>query len=134
ERGSKIWKGVIDKAAPKPQIATNEMIWVPGKWRDTALLDWKRGGRFDLKIFPIPAKGARTIKIAYTQVVTPRGPWRQYIYPLPHSADGSTVADQMTVDVEVRGAARGEVRAAGYDLVADPARKDVNALTLSQRR
>jgi len=132
ERGAKIWKGVIDKAAPKKlEIASNEMIWVPGKWRDPALLDWKRGGRFELKIFPIPAKGSRTIKIAYTQVVTPRGPWRQYTYPLPHSTDGSTVADNFTVDVEVRGAANGMVRAAGYQLAADPKRTDVNALTLT---
>ena len=116
-RAQKIWNGVIEKAAPKKlEIAQNEIIWVEGGWRDPALLDWKRGGRFELRIFPIPPKGARTIKIAYTQVVTPRGPYRQYVYPLPHSADGSTVADNMTVDVEVRGAKAGQVRAAGYDM------------------
>ncbi len=130
ERGAKIWQGVIAHATPHPLEQKPEIIWVPGRWRDPALLDWKRGGRFELKIFPIPAKGKRTIKIAYTQVVTPRGPWRQYIYPLPHSADGSTVADAMSVDVEVRGSQ--QVRAAGYDLVADPARADVNAMTLHQ--
>ncbi len=132
-RAQKIWNGVIEKATQrKLEIAQDEIIWVDGSWRDPALLDWKRGGRFELRIFPIPAKGSRTIKIAYTQVVTPRGPYRQYVYPLPHSADGSTVADNMTVDVEVRGAQQGQVRAAGYDLNADPARADVNALTLKQ--
>ena len=76
ERGAKIWKGVIDKATPHhQQIASNEIIWVDGSWRDPALLDWKRGGRFELRVFPIPAKGQRTIKLAYTQVVTPRGPY-----------------------------------------------------------
>src|SRR5690242_7137625 len=98
ERGAKIWKGVIDKATPHHQELATDIIWVNGSWRDPALLDWKRGGRFELRVFPIPAKGQRTIKIAYTQVVTPRGAWREYVYPLPHSADGSTVADQMTVD------------------------------------
>src|SRR6185436_19531374 len=78
------------------------------------------------------AKGARTIKLSYTQVVTPRGPWRQYIYPLPHSQDGSTVADQFTAEVEVRGAAPGLVRAAGYDLQPDPKRQDATALAFSQ--
>ena len=130
ERGAKIWQGVIAHATPQPLEQKPEIIWVPGRWRDPALLDWKRGGRFELKIFPIPAKGKRTIKIAYTQVVTPRGPWRQYIYPLPHSTDGSTVADKMTVDVEVRGSQ--QVRAAGYDLKADPARAGVNGLALAQ--
>lgn len=133
ERAMKIWRGVIDKAAPKKiEIATNEIIWVEGAWRDPALLDWKRGGRFELRIFPIPPKGSRTIKISYTQVVTPRGPWRQYVYPLPHSIDGSTVADEFSVDVEVRGAQAGQIRTAGYELAPDPARADVNARSLKQ--
>jgi hypothetical protein len=133
-RAGKIWQGVIDKATPKmvSRRPQEDIIWVQGPWRDPALLDWKRGGRFELRIFPIPAKGARTIKIAYTQVVTPRGQGRQYVYPLPHSQDGSTVADQLTVDVEVRGAQQGGVRAVGYDLVPDPKRADVNAMTLAQ--
>jgi tetratricopeptide (TPR) repeat protein len=131
-RAQKIWQGVIDHAKPLVQHPSEDIVWVPGPWRDPALLDWQRGGRFELKVYPIPAHGERTIKIAYTQVVTPRGAWRQYVYPLPHSTDGSTVADQMTVDLEVRGAAPGSVRAANYALTADPARKDLNAMTLTQ--
>lgn len=132
-RAAKIWQGVIDKAAPV-QIArpAEEIIWVPGRWRDPALLDWKRGGRFELKIFPIPAKGARTIKLSYTQVVNPRGPFRQYTYPLAHSTDGSTVADNFSVDVEIRGATPGMVHSQGYTLTPDPARTDVTALTFAQ--
>ena len=132
-RAQKIWQGVIDKATPV-QIArpAQEIIWVPGRWKDPAMLDWKRGGRFELKVYPIPAKGARTIKLTYTQVVTPHGPFRQYIYPLAHSTDGSTVADTFTVDVEVRGAMPGLVRTQGYQMVADATRTDVTALTMTQ--
>ena len=131
-RAAKIWQGVIDKASPKlVERPSSEIIWVPGRWRDPALLDWKRGGRFELKIFPIPPKGSRTIKIAYTQVVSARGPFRQYVYPLAHSTDGSTVADNFTVDVEVRGAMPGLVRTLGYDMQRDPQRADVNALTMT---
>ncbi len=131
-RAAKIWQGVIDKATPM-QIArpSSEIIWVPGRWKDPALLDWKRGGRFELKIYPIPAKGARTIKLSYTQVVNARGPFRQYVYPLAHSADGSTVADNFTVDVEVRGALPGLVRTVGYRMTPDASRSAVNALTLA---
>ena len=133
QRAQKIWKGVIDKAAPhRDPLIQEEIVWVPGPWRDPALLDWKRGGRFELRIFPIPAKGARTIKLAYTQVVTPRGAAREYVYPLPHSSDGSTVADAMKIDVEVRGAKPGTVRSAGYDLKADQTRNDVSALSFAQ--
>ncbi|HEY6032864.1 MAG TPA: VIT domain-containing protein, partial [Kofleriaceae bacterium] len=136
ERATKIWKGVIDKATPKhierDPLIQQEIVWVPGPWKDPALLDWKRGGRFELKIYPIPAKGQRTIKLSYTQVVTPRGPWREYIYPLAHSSDGSTVADKFKVDVEVRGAQKGTVRAAGYQLTSDQARNDVSGMTFDQ--
>ena len=132
QRAAKIWRGVIDRSRPIEQRRTEEIVWVPGPWRDPALLDWKRGGRFELKIFPIPAKGSRTIKLAYTQVVAPRGPWREYIYPLPHSSDGSTVADQMSIDVEVRGAMPGLVRTTGYALAPDPTRSAVNAMTFQQ--
>ncbi|MBA3451526.1 MAG: FecR domain-containing protein, partial [Deltaproteobacteria bacterium] len=131
-RAAKIWQGVIDKASPM-QIArpSSEIIWVPGRWKDPALLDWKRGGRFELKIYPIPAKGARTIKLSYTQVVTARGPFRQYVYPLAHSVDGSTVADNFTVDLEVRGALPGLVRTVGYQMTPDVNRSNVNALTMT---
>ena len=131
-RAKKIWNGVIQHAAPRLEKPTTEIIWVPGRWRDPALLDWQRGGRFELRVFPIPSKGARTIKLAYTQVVTPRGPGREYTYPLAHSRDGSTVADNFTFDVEVRGAAPGSIRSAGYDLVSDPARTDAGALSFHQ--
>jgi ferric-dicitrate binding protein FerR (iron transport regulator) len=57
ERASKIWRGVIQKATPRPQIATDDIVWVPGPWRDPALLEWQRGGRFELRIFPIPPAG-----------------------------------------------------------------------------
>ena len=133
QRAAKIWQGVIDKATPKvKRRPEQDIIWVQGPWRDPALLDWKRGGRFELRIFPIPANGARTIKIAYTQVVKPRGAWRQYVYPLAHSTDGSTVADKFSVDVEIRGAAQGRTRASGYQLAADATRQGVEAMTLAQ--
>ncbi|HVV88115.1 MAG TPA: VIT domain-containing protein, partial [Kofleriaceae bacterium] len=118
DRANRIWQGVLERATPNHPHPPLEIIWVPGPWRDPALLEWQRGGRFELRVFPIPAHGARTIKLAYTQVVTPHGGWRQYTYPLAHSGDGSTVAERFTVDVEVRGAQPGAVRAVGYDLAA----------------
>ena len=61
ERGAKIWRGVIDKATPRiAPHPSQEIIWVEGRWRDPALLDWKRGGRFELRVYPIPAHGARS--------------------------------------------------------------------------
>jgi hypothetical protein len=62
---------------------------VPGPWRDPALLEWQRGGRFELRVFPIPARGSRRVRIAYTQTIAPSGGGvRRYVYPLPHDPDG----------------------------------------------
>ena len=45
--------GAARRSQPMPQ----EIIWVPGRWRDPALLDWKRGGRFELRDLPDPGEG-----------------------------------------------------------------------------
>ena len=120
-RAQKIWAGVIDNAAPKQRIQRDELIWVPGPWRDPALLEWQSGGRFELRIFPIPAKGERTVKIGYTQTIRPFGAKRRYVYPLAHSADGSTAVEKFDVDVKVSGAdPNAHIDTFGYDLVAAP--------------
>lgn len=132
ERAAGIWRGVIANAAPDERRPTQEIVWVPGPWRDPALAEWKQGGRFELRIFPIPAGGSRTIKLAYTQVLPPFGHGRRYVYPLPHSGDDSARSGLFDLDIRVRGAAPGSVRARGYDLAA---RTDGDAthLTLSAK-
>ena len=119
DRAAAIWRGVIRHATPHPQPTREEYVWVPGPWHDPALLEWQRGGRFELRVFPIPAHGSRRVAISYTQSVAPSGGVRRYVYPLAHNPDGSTRVDQFSLDVQVLGhdAARG-VRAAGYPLTA----------------
>ncbi|RYE82481.1 MAG: hypothetical protein EOO75_20635, partial [Myxococcales bacterium] len=78
DRGQAIWRGVIQNAAPRMPKPVDEIIWVPGPWRDPALLEWKRGGRFELRIFPIPARGSRRVVLAYTQPVPSVGGVRRY--------------------------------------------------------
>jgi tetratricopeptide (TPR) repeat protein len=114
-RAQRIWRGVIRNATPVSQRRpTEDFIWVPGPWRDPALLEWQRGGNFELRIYPIPAQGTRRVVLAYTQVVRPHGGERRYVYPLPVSRDGSTRIGQLNVDVRIAGAQA--VRAAGYDV------------------
>jgi tetratricopeptide (TPR) repeat protein len=132
ERAAGIWRGVIANAAPVEKRPTQEIVWVPGPWRDPALAEWKQGGRFELRIFPIPAGGSRTIKLAYTQVLPPFASGRRYVYPLPHSGDASARAGLFDLDLRVRGAAPGSVRARGYDLAAREG-GDATHLTLSAK-
>ncbi len=130
ERAAKIWRGVIAKATPhKESRPRQEIIWVPGPWRDPALLEWQRGGRFELRVFPIPAKGSRTIKLAYTQTIHPHGDRRRYVYPLAHSKDQSTAVESFDIDVRVTGAdPNAPVRSFGYELTST---REGNATRLS---
>lgn len=117
DRAAAIWRGVIRHATPRPRPTTEEFVWVPGPWHDPALLEWQRGGRFELRIFPIPAHGSRKVTLSYTQTVAPSGGVRRYVYPLPHDPAGSTRVDQFNVDVQVMGHERARgVRAVGYAL------------------
>ncbi len=132
DRGAAIWRGVIQNAAPKAPRPREEIVWVPGPWRDPALLEWQRGGRFELKIFPIPKKGSRRVVIAYTQVVPQSGGVRRFSYPLAHDPSGSTRVDDFSVDVQVLGHDREfGVQTRGYDL-KDAGGGDAAKLTLAE--
>src|SRR6185437_9704610 len=121
DRGAAIWRGVIQNAAPTAPRPREEIIWVPGPWRDPALLEWQRGGRFELKIFPIPRRGSRRVVLAYTQVVDQSAGVRRFTYPLAHDASGSTRIGSFDLDVQVIGLDRSlGLTTRGYDLAAAP--------------
>jgi Flp pilus assembly protein TadD len=134
DRAAAIWRGVIHHAAPNTPPPREEYVWVPGPWRDPALLEWQRGGRFELRVFPIPARGSRRVRIAYTQTIAPSGGGvRRYVYPLPHDPAGSTRVDHMTMDVQVLGH-RGArpARMLGYPFTAADTSAAASRWTFSQ--
>ncbi len=117
DKGKAIWRGVLFNATPKPEHKPQEeWIWVPGPWRDPALLEWRAGGRMELRIFPIPAKGSRRVVLAYTQHVQQSAGVRRYVYPLARLGDGKVAVDDFGFDVRVIGhdAERG-VHVRGYE-------------------
>ena len=125
-RAQAIWRGVIHNAAPTAPKPREELVWVPGPWRDPALLEWKRGGRFELKIFPIPKRGSRRVVIAYTETVAPSSGVRRYTYPLPHATASDLVIEKMHVDAKVVGFDKAdEVRVRGYELRRGDGPKEV---------
>lgn len=133
DRASAIWRGAIVNSAPQARPAIREeIVWVPGPWKDPALLEWQRGGRFELRIFPIPKRGSRRIVLAYTEVVRTAGETRRYAYPLPHDPSGSTRVGRFELDVQVRGHDPGfGVRSSGYEL-ASKAESDATSLVFSR--
>ena len=118
-KAAAIWRGAIHNAAPQQPKPREEIVWVPGPWRDPALLEWSRGGRFELKIFPIPKKGSRRVVIAYTEMVAPVAGVRRYVYPLPLGSSSQLTIDDFSVDAQVLGHdAAVPVRARGYELTS----------------
>ena len=116
-KAAAIWRGAIQNAAPQQPKPKEELVWVPGPWHDPALLEWARGGRFELKIFPIPKKGSRRVVIAYTETVAPVSGVRRYVYPLPQGSSSKLTIDSFSVDAQVLGHdAKTGVLARGYEL------------------
>jgi hypothetical protein len=103
DRAAAIWRGAIVNAAPQAPKPQEEIVWVPGPWRDPALLEWQRGGRFELRIFPIPRHGERKVVLSYTELVRPSGGTRRYSYPLAHAGSTGAAIDRFDIDVSVRG-------------------------------
>lgn len=116
-KASAIWRGAIQNAAPQAPKPREEIVWVPGPWHDPALLEWQRGGRFELRIFPIPKRGSRRVVIAYTETVAPVSGVRRYVYPLPQGASSKITIDQFSVDAQIVGHdGKTPVRVRGYEL------------------
>jgi len=104
DRASAIWRGAIVNAAPQlRQEIKDEIVWVPGPWRDPALLEWQRGGRFELRIFPIPRRGSRRVVLAYSQRVLQSASVRHYSYPLGFDPSGKSTPLDFSIDVVLRG-------------------------------
>ena len=104
-RANKIWRGVIRQATPRVlRKKKEEYIWVPGPWKDPALLQWRQGNQFELRIYPIPARGKRTVVLSYTENLAPTARGRRYVYPLPSGGEGSGVrVGRFSLDLDLRG-------------------------------
>ncbi|MFT5430935.1 MAG: ferric-dicitrate binding protein FerR (iron transport regulator), partial [Myxococcota bacterium] len=118
ERGEKIWRGVIRNAAPKHKKRdVVEYIWIPGPWRDPALLTWRGGSTFELRIFPIDARSERRVRIAYIEDLKRTAGGHRYVYPLAVPKDPSVRAERFEFNAhlssDIDGAA---VRTAPYPL------------------
>ncbi len=63
--------------------------------RDPGLLEQVNYKRFEMRIFPIPARGEQRVKVTYYQELNIDHDWATYTYPLATVVDGQTI-DQRT--------------------------------------
>ncbi|MBU1220999.1 FecR domain-containing protein [Myxococcota bacterium] len=116
-RGDKIWAGVIRNAAPKKKKQEIvEYVWVPGPWHDPALLNWKKGNQFELKIFPIPGKGSRRVRIAYTQVLSEIPGGHRYVLPMVGSESKKPVTERFRFEAMIGNAPVDEIRVSPLEM------------------
>ncbi len=118
DRAAAIWRGAIVNAAPQlRQQIKDDIVWVPGPWRDPALLEWQRGGRFELRVYPIPKRGSRRVVLAYSQLVKQAASVRHYSYPLGFDPSGNASPLDFSIEVQLRGHDPAfRVRTPGWDV------------------
>ncbi len=83
--------------------------------KDPALLEWQGQNRFSTQIFPIPARGPKTVVLTYEQVLPQQHDTVTYLYDLPHLAEDAVVSsiDTFSFSLKTAGASK-EVRMKNY--------------------
>lgn len=101
DRAARIFQGIVDDVV-RP--------------RDPALLEWKSGSSFSLKIFPMPAHQSRKVLIAYDEVLPVVDGRVRYTYPLSLGPDRAIKMDafRLHVAVEDLGARAAEAKITGH--------------------
>ena len=64
--------------------------------RDPGLLEQVNYKRFEMRIFPIPARGEQRVKVTYYQELNIDHDWATYTYPLATIVDGQSIDERTT--------------------------------------
>jgi predicted Zn-dependent protease len=72
--------------------------------RDPGLLEWAGGNIFKARVYPIPARSEKRIRISYTQVLPMQGNRYRYSYALQSDLLKQTPLRELKIDVKVNSA------------------------------
>ncbi|MBX7077908.1 MAG: FecR domain-containing protein [Nannocystaceae bacterium] len=101
QRARQIFQQIVDATVP----------------RDPALLEWERGNVFKLRLFPIPGRGERRVKLSYTQVLPVVGDNVRYRFPLGGTGATATAIDDFSFTINVD---KSEIDTAQLDQIDTP--------------
>ncbi len=91
--GREIDGKIMDKAQAR-QIYEN----IVRRQRDPALLEYIGEGMFQTNVFPLPAKGLRSVKLVYTELLTADNGLIEYRYPLNTEKFSKKVLGEVRVE------------------------------------
>jgi hypothetical protein len=107
---------------------------VVDQWLDPALLKWKQGNQFELRIFPILPSQVREVKIGYIQTLARDNDGYRFTYPMPVDVGAQIPAGKFSINATVFGVdAASPVSAEGYDatIVRGATEADVSVARVS---
>lgn len=107
---------------------------VVDQWLDPALLKWKQGNQFELRIFPILPSQVREVKIGYIQTLARDSDGYRFTYPMPVDVGAQIPAGKFSMNATVFGVdAASPVSAEGYDatIVRGATEADVSVARVS---
>lgn len=119
-RGRRIFDAIVDATVP----------------RDPALLEWQRGNSFKLRVFPIPGKAERRVRLAYTQVLPAVGEMLRYRFPLEGGHASGTTMDRFhfTVQIDGRELSEEQIAAIRTSMLDPQRRRESGSLVLEMQR
>ena len=107
---------------------------VVDQWLDPALLKWKQGNQFELRIFPILPNQVREVKIGYIQTLARDSDGYRFTYPMPVDVGAQIPAGKFSMNATVFGVdTASPVSAEGYDatIVRGATEADVSVARVS---
>jgi len=99
-----------------------EWIWndIITASRDPAMLKWKQGNQFELRIFPIQPRDVRRVIIGYTQRLEPSAGGYRYVYPMPVDHARTIPAEHFEFEATVAGHDPTQIfQTSGYDATVE---------------
>lgn len=99
------------------ETARAERIWrdIITPRRDPAILKWKQGNQFELRIFPILPGQIREVKIGYTQELKPAAEGYRYVYPMAAEEAAGVLTKEFGFEAKLLGVdASAALEVSGY--------------------
>ncbi|MYN40857.1 DUF2135 domain-containing protein [Duganella sp. FT109W] len=125
-------EGKMRAAVPVEKARGRQILEAVERTRiDPALLEQTQGNNFQLRVFPIPAQGTRTVELTYTETLDREGPNLAYRLPLAYGELEQGVALHVSVAGEAPPQASGNIGGIVFERSGDGYQAQLTRATYS---